>query len=119
MPAMRDLGHRKLRDEGENDQDREQQQALHHLAAADGAWVVTVSIRPVSLRRQCHDGTLGTGQKGWLWYVPATVERDWTGAGGGVADTETDRETSTAAGGPNLAPNVAAALAAPPPPSEL
>jgi pimeloyl-ACP methyl ester carboxylesterase len=116
---MRDLGHRKLGDEGENDQDRKQKQALHHLTAAGGAWVVTVSLRPVSLRRHVHDGTLGPSQNGWLWYVPATVERDWAGAGGGVTDTAINRENGTATGRPNLAPDVAAALAAPSPPSEL
>jgi pimeloyl-ACP methyl ester carboxylesterase len=116
---MRDLGHRKLGDEGEHDQHGEQKQALHHLAAAGCARVVTVSIRPVSFRRHGHDGTLGSGRKGWLWYVPATVERDWAGAGGGVTDTAIDRKTSAATGIPNLAPDVAAALAAPSPPTEL
>jgi len=117
--ATRGLGRRKLGDESENDQDREEKQALHHFTAAGGAWVDTVSFRPVSLRRHGHNGTLGPGQKGWLWYVPATVERDWTGAGGGVTDTAINRPTSSATGSPNLAPDVAAALAAPSPPSEL
>jgi pimeloyl-ACP methyl ester carboxylesterase len=116
---MRYLGRRKLGDEGENDQDREEKQALHHFTAAGCAWVVTVSFRPVLLRRHGHDGTLGPGQMGWLWYVPATVERDWAGAGGGVADTAINRESSTATDRPNLARAVAAALGAPSPPLEL
>jgi pimeloyl-ACP methyl ester carboxylesterase len=119
--ATRELGRRKLGEEGENDQDREEKQALHHFTAAAGAWVVTVSFRLASLRGHGHDGTLGPGQKGWLWYVPATVERDLTGAGGGGGMTETaiDGGTSSATGSPNLASDVAAALAAPSPPLEL